>query len=87
MNSHTAIHPTPEQITVCAYLIWEKEGRPLGRQKSHWLQAEKQLKADCTQEAGLLRCPNPAAPAEPAAAEQPLPKRRNNSKHLEVVAS
>ncbi len=38
-------HPAPEDIAICAYLIWEKEGRPAGRAKEHWLQAETQLMA------------------------------------------
>jgi len=37
--------PTPSEIAVCAYLIWEKEGRPAGRVRDHWLQAEAQLRA------------------------------------------
>lgn len=37
--------PTPDEIACCAYLIWEKEGRPPGRSKEHWLQAESQLTA------------------------------------------
>jgi hypothetical protein len=35
--------PTPEEIAICAYLIWEKEGRPSGQLREHWLQAETQL--------------------------------------------
>jgi len=27
-----------------AYYIWEKEGRPQGRDKTHWYQAERELK-------------------------------------------
>lgn len=37
--------PTPDEISQCAYLIWEREGRPAGREKEHWLQAETQLLA------------------------------------------
>jgi len=37
--------PAAEEIAVCAYLIWEKEGRPKGREREHWLQAETQLLA------------------------------------------
>ncbi len=37
--------PTPDEIAFCAYLIWEREGRPAGRAKEHWLQAETQLMA------------------------------------------
>ena len=37
--------PAPDEVAVCAYLIWEKEGRPLDRSREHWLQAETQLAA------------------------------------------
>ena len=37
------LHPPEETISICAYLIWEQEGRPEGRDKSHWVQAEEQL--------------------------------------------
>jgi hypothetical protein len=37
--------PTEEEIAQCAYLIWEDEGRPAGRAREHWLQAETQLLA------------------------------------------
>ncbi len=35
--------PTHDQIAACAYLIWELEGRPEGREREHWAQAETQL--------------------------------------------
>ncbi|MGA3170670.1 MAG: DUF2934 domain-containing protein [Chthoniobacteraceae bacterium] len=38
-------NPTEDEIAYCAYLIWEKEGRPAGREREHWLQAETQLLA------------------------------------------
>lgn len=28
---------------MCAYLLWEQQGRPEGRTLEHWLQAELQL--------------------------------------------
>ena len=37
--------PTPDEIARCAYLIWEREGRPTGREMQHWLEAEAQLRA------------------------------------------
>jgi len=37
--------PSREEIAICAYNIWEKEGRPEGRDRMHWFQAEDQLKA------------------------------------------
>ena len=87
MNNQTAIQPTPEQIAVYAYLIWEKEGQPHGRHTAHLFQAERQLKADCTQDASLLRRPATAASSELVVNEEPRPKRRNISKRLEVVAA
>lgn len=35
--------PTHDEIAACAYLIWVQEGRPEGRDKEHWYQAETQL--------------------------------------------
>jgi hypothetical protein len=46
--------PTTEEIAVCAYYLWEKEGRPHGRHLIHWLQVEEQLLADYAQDVGLL---------------------------------
>jgi len=86
MNNQTPIQPTSGQIAICAYLIWEEEGRPHGRHEAHWLQAEKQLKVDCTGDDGVLRRPDAATPAELAVAEQPRSTHRNTSKHLQVVA-
>ena len=40
-----------KEIAVCAFFIWEAEGRPDGRQKEHWLQAEMQLEATHAHEA------------------------------------
>jgi hypothetical protein len=37
--------PTGDEVALCAYLIWQKEGCPEGRAKEHWLQAETQLLA------------------------------------------
>ena len=45
-NENNGYHPPePYEIAYCAYLIWEKEGRPIGRAREHWLQAETQLLA------------------------------------------
>jgi len=37
--------PSPENIALCAYLIWEQEGRPEGQDNIHWSNAENQLMA------------------------------------------
>jgi hypothetical protein len=34
-----------------AYQMWEREGRPVGRELSHWLQAEMELSGEFTTEA------------------------------------
>ncbi len=34
-----------KEIAVCAYYIWEREGKPDGRALDHWLEAELQLVA------------------------------------------
>lgn len=46
MKKVTMEPPTAEEIALCAYWIWEKEGRPAGRDAAHWRQAEAQLRAD-----------------------------------------
>jgi hypothetical protein len=34
------------RIEVLAYHIWEREGRPEGRDRDHWEEAEKQLEVE-----------------------------------------
>ena len=43
--SDTRSEATEDEIAVCAYFIWEQEGKPVGRALHHWLQAELQLAA------------------------------------------
>jgi hypothetical protein len=67
---HTDHHgfstPTDEEIAQCAYLIWEREGRPAGRAKEHWLQAETQLTA-CRAHDGWTTRPARTEPERQAA--------------------
>lgn len=35
-----------ERITALAHQIWVQEGRPSGRDREHWAQAEKELESD-----------------------------------------
>ena len=46
--------PSHEEIAAAAYLIWEKNGRPHGRDVEFWHQAQESLKASPP--------PPPAAP-------------------------
>ena len=43
--SDTRSEATEDEIAVCAYFIWEQEGKPIGRAPDHWFQAELQLAA------------------------------------------
>ncbi|MBI5683884.1 MAG: DUF2934 domain-containing protein [Verrucomicrobia bacterium] len=64
--------PNPDEIAARAYLIWEKEGRPVGRDFEHWLLAEAQLKtiapetapAPAKDETIVLRNPRSAHPSQ-----------------------
>jgi hypothetical protein len=46
--------PTREEISACAYRIYEREGRPNGKATQHWLEAEAQLIAERKAQAGEL---------------------------------
>jgi hypothetical protein len=37
--------PTKQQVQLRSYQIWEKEGRPHGRDQEHWFRAERELAA------------------------------------------
>lgn len=70
--------PTPDEIAVCAYAIWEKEGRPQTRDVEHWLQAEAQLKIDRQQDS--LRSIRDAIAASLAASKaRPAPVFRRST--------
>ena len=47
MNAENSPQPelNPIDVAACAYLIWEKEGKPHGRDAEHWMQAETLLRA------------------------------------------
>jgi hypothetical protein len=36
--------PTRDEISLCAYLAWEKDGRPSGHSDAYWAQAETLLR-------------------------------------------
>ena len=41
LNTTKLDHDT---IAFCAYMLWDNEGRPAGRDQEHWLQAEAHLR-------------------------------------------
>lgn len=38
--------PSEEEIRIRSYLIWEREGRPNGKDREHWLKAKAELDAE-----------------------------------------
>ena len=36
--------PTHDEIALCAYSLWEQQGRPQNQEVATWLQAETQLR-------------------------------------------
>ena len=59
-----------ETIERCAYLIWEREGRPGGRALEHWVQAEAELFA-----AGQLKPLPEEVPTDTNANSSQSPRR------------
>lgn len=59
--------PDQQLIALRAYEIWESEGRPEGRHREHWSQAEHELAEGSSQErvAGEDTAAPPAAPNPP----------------------
>jgi hypothetical protein len=64
----------PADVAACAYMIWEKDGRPHGRDAEHWFQAETLLRAMRAAETGAAKEAAKAAPptSKPAA----IPRKR-----------
>jgi hypothetical protein len=66
-----------------AYLIWEKSGKPFGRETDHWFQAAEEIAAEngvepATLKATVVETMPPSAPAPQAATNPeagPAPKR------------
>jgi len=59
--------PTHDEIAACAQRIYEMEGRPEGKAKEHWLQAEAQLVAE-----------RKAQASKPSAKTAPTPTPQTN---------
>jgi hypothetical protein len=45
MTSREKIATNHDEIAKLAYLNWEKDGRPQGRDQKYWLEAEQQINA------------------------------------------
>ena len=68
-----------ERIRRRAHAIWEREGRPHGRDQDHWREAESELGREETAKksaAAKVQAKPAAAPAMRARAPKPVPARR-----------
>ena len=61
-----------EEIARRAYLAWERDGRPAGRDQQYWFEAEAEVRLLQATEAAKGKSPA-ATPAKPAAPRQELP--------------
>jgi Protein of unknown function (DUF2934) len=60
--------PSDEEVAKAAFQIWEKEGKPAGRDHDHWLRAKAELEAKSAGGAAAA-APVKKAPAKKAAAK------------------
>jgi hypothetical protein len=43
-SANTSVYePSEDEIRLLSYLIWEREGKPYGREAEHWLRAKREL--------------------------------------------
>jgi Protein of unknown function (DUF2934) len=61
-------------IERCAYLFWEREGRPDGKALEHWLRAEREVEAQ-----GNSQVAGPTEPMRPTSQAKRSAKRRDRT--------
>jgi hypothetical protein len=73
MNKSTTSTNQPNQDSIAyhAYLLWEKAGRPSGRDQELWFQAEAQLRSTSTTKPSATPAPAVQVASKPAAAIAP----------------
>jgi len=71
-----------EAIRARAYHIWEREGRPFGRDFDHWVQARVELAAEVTKRngGGKSSAPRAAAAKAPPVKARSAPARAGRNK-------
>ena len=83
MSARKDLLMDPRQIATCAYLIWQSEGFPDGREEAHWPKAEAQLLADRADEAGVqpknVALPSGSEP-EPVRAQSSRPRKARTAR-------
>jgi hypothetical protein len=75
------IHIPPAAIANRAYAYWEEEGHPHGRDREHWIRAERELRRETRQETTKIIHVDPVYPtaalprkAAPASRHVALPR-------------
>src|SRR3954447_13509890 len=84
--------PTHDEIAMCAFLAWEKEGRLAGRETHYWLSAEAELRAlrqKKTEAAANRTAKAPTSKVAAKAAVKPTPAttKSTSSRSVSVAAS
>jgi len=84
MNGENPPQPelNPADVAACAYMIWEKEGKPHGRDAEHWFQAETLLRVMRATEAEAV-AREAAKAATPAGKPAPATRRRRAKRAAE----
>ena len=72
-------HDKERRIRERAYAIWEREGRPQGRDSEHWKEAEAEIAAEVEPVLGGSQPGNPARPAPEPSAQPASPPRRSRA--------
>jgi hypothetical protein len=67
-------------IELRAYLIWEGEGRPHGREKEHWQRAEAEILSTKPAKKASTAKPNGAAKTVAAVKKKPVAKAKSAAK-------
>jgi hypothetical protein len=63
-------------IQMRAYEIWEREGRPHGRDREHWFQAAKELIDGAAADIADVKAAAPLAPTKAKAVSKAKPKAK-----------
>lgn len=84
MNGENPPQPelNPADVAACAYMIWEKEGKPHGRDAEHWFQAETLLRVMRATEAEAV-AREAAKAATPAGKPAPATRKRRAKRAAE----
>jgi hypothetical protein len=66
-----------QRIRERAYQIWEREGKPQGRDAQHWQQAAAEVEAEAAVSVGMADADPPPEEPQPPPGPPPPPMRRS----------